>query len=65
MNPNCRGKALQKYSLNTILQNADAVIVAKLFKDKIYQNHGLAQKIISDRDDGSMSKFLKTFFQLL
>ncbi len=48
-----------------IPQNADAVTVAKLFKDHLYRIHGLPQKIISDRDIFFRSKFRKTLFKLL
>ncbi len=48
-----------------IPENVDAVEVAKLFKDHIYRNHGLPQKIISNRDRIFMSKFWKTLFELL
>ncbi len=43
-------------------ENVDAVKVAKLFKDYIYKNNGLRQKIISDRDRTFMSKFWKPYF---
>ncbi len=48
-----------------IPQNAGAVTVAKLFKDHIYRNHRLPQKLISDRDVVLLRKVSKTLFKLL
>lgn len=46
-------------------EKVDAPLVAKLFKDHIYRNHGLPQVIISDRDSIFMSNFWKALFTLL
>lgn len=38
---------------------------AKLFLDNIYRYHGLPNDIVSDRGPQFISKFWKSFFQLL
>ena len=46
-------------------QNSDAPYIAMRFKEHIYRNHGLPDKIISDRDSIFMSKFWDTLFTSL
>ena len=46
-------------------ENYDAILVAQKFIEHVYRNHGLPEKIISDRDSIFMSKFWKALFKSL